>query len=54
MVMTFNELRREYAGFILRTSKEEWKIVRETKGKCKVEYNADCYDREVYFDVIGE
>lgn len=50
--MTFNELEKEYAGFILRTGKEDWKIVKKTKGNCKVEYNADCYDREVYFDVI--
>lgn len=50
--MTYNELREEYAGFIFRASKEDWEIVKNTKGKCKVEYNSDCYDREVYFDVV--
>ena len=50
--MTYNELKEEYAGFILRTTKEGWGSVKKTKGNCEIEYNADCYDREVFFDVF--
>lgn len=50
--MTYNELKRKYKGYRFRVSAKDWKIIKKTKGTCKVlNYNADDEDKDIFVDI---
>lgn len=51
--MTYNELKKLFKGYKLRTTKEDWDRINKTKGNCLVEdYRDDKFDKEVFFETI--
>lgn len=51
--MTYNELKKEFKGYRLRTTDDGWKKIKKTKGTCLIEdYREDDFDKEVFFDVF--
>lgn len=51
MKMTYNELKKEFAGYKLLTTDNDWKYIKKTNGNCLIdEYRADEEEKEVYFE----
>lgn len=51
--MTYNELKKEFAGYKLKTTDDDWKNIKKTNGNCLIEdYRNFDEDKEVYFETI--
>ena len=51
--MTYNELKKEFTGYKLLTTDNDWENIKKTNGNCLIEeYRNNDEDKEVYFETI--
>lgn len=51
--MTYNELKKEFKGYKLLTTDEDWERIKRTNGNCLIEdYRYDDFDKEVFFETM--